>query len=196
MHVDFVCLSVYTCVLVCVCGWKINLIVLSVWGLSDYTALFTFTVLLIIFCDSPAINIVISNVFCVNHQKIWHNLRFSCVWVRALPWWTMGTEKDRQVQKSAVMMSGWTGNRCVTRRTGTESAEGRNEDVKERELYPPPLLVVQTERWERVRDSETKGGERNRMGHREKRDFGGKHPYERQREKHQACFLLDQPSHP
>lgn len=36
--------------------------------------------------------------------------------------------------------------RCVIKRTGAESAEGGNEEEKERELYPPPLLVVQTEK--------------------------------------------------
>lgn len=36
--------------------------------------------------------------------------------------------------------------RCVVRRTGTESAVGENDEEKDRELYPPPLLVVQTER--------------------------------------------------
>ena len=35
---------------------------------------------------------------------------------------------------------------CEVRTTGVKSAEAENEEVKERELYPPPLLVVQTEK--------------------------------------------------
>lgn len=100
---------------------------------------------------------------------------------------------------------GWTWKRAsVVRRTDTESAEGGNEEEKERELYPPPLLVVPNgERWvkgwetarQRQRgDKKTRGGgEGNRMGHRESRGFEGKHPYERQREKkreHKACFFF------
>lgn len=41
---------------------------------------------------------------------------------------------------------GWIGKRCVVRGSGTESAEGETDEEKGRELYPPPLLVVQKER--------------------------------------------------
>lgn len=34
----------------------------------------------------------------------------------------------------------------VIRGTGVESAEAENGEEKERELYPPPLLVVRTEK--------------------------------------------------
>lgn len=119
------------------------------------------------------------------------NLRFSCVWVRALPWRTMETERDRLVQKSAVMRGRWKGNRCVTRRTGTESAEGRNEEVKERELYPPPLLLVQTERWERGERQRDKGRRKKQNGTRRKEGFRGKtFIWETEREKKRTQGLL------
>lgn len=57
----------------------------------------------------------------------------------------MAKKGEEQTSTGVNRDEGWLGKERVTRRTGAECAEEENEGGKERELYPPPLLVVQTE---------------------------------------------------
>lgn len=57
-----------------------------------------------------------------------------------------GKKGEKQTSTGVNCDEGWLGKERVTRRTGAECAEAEKWGGKERELYPPPLLVVQTEK--------------------------------------------------